>query len=156
MDSNAEVQLDATNGAIEIFVLGDLDLKSNSTMVTPLKSAVGVTINLCGDSTQEALLRSNSDFYGRIYGPDALVDIRSNFELYGAVLADVLVMNSNCKVHYDEALRGSGSGYKYVPGKVSPVPFPNRTLLVNRKDPFLVLGLDPANLPLPDEAHEMP
>lgn len=156
VNSNAEVVLDASGGPIEIYALGDVDLRSNSTLETPVKSALGVTLYLAGDETQEATLNSNSDFYGRIYGPDAEVDIRSNFEIYGAVLADRLILNSYARVHYDEGLRELITDIQYVPGRVSPATFPSRRLLVNRRDPFSVLGLNPAALPTPNDAHEMP
>jgi hypothetical protein len=47
---------------------------------------------------------SNAKMYASIYAPNALVEINSNFELFGAVMAKELILDSNCKIHYDESL----------------------------------------------------
>jgi hypothetical protein len=47
---------------------------------------------------------SNAKMYASIYAPNALVEINSNFELFGALMAKELILDSNCKIHYDESL----------------------------------------------------
>ncbi len=51
--------------------------------------------------------------YGTIYAPNASVEINSNFELFGSVVARRVHLDSNCRIHYDESLqeaRGETSG----------------------------------------------
>jgi len=154
LNSNTELVLDTTDGPIEVWALGEVDWRSNSSVGTVSQSATNVSIYLAGGAGQEATLRSNSEFYGRIYGPGARVEIRSNFELFGAVLADELVLGSNVRIHYDEALRQLSTEEVFVPGATGPAAFPMRSLLLSRRDPFQVLDLDRDALPTPDEAHE--
>jgi hypothetical protein len=46
-----------------------------------------------------------------IYAPEASIDIDSNFQLFGAVVARRLHLDSNSQIHYDESLlRSSSSG----------------------------------------------
>ena len=59
----------------------------------------GVTIDL-----DDVILASNSRFYGTLYAPDAFIDIDSNFELYGSLIAEKVRTASDSRVHYDEAL----------------------------------------------------
>ena len=43
---------------------------------------------------------------------------------------------------------------RFIPSTWGPAAFPDRALAINRRDPFQILGLDPAALPTPEEAHE--
>ena len=43
-------------------------------------------------------------FVGTIYAPNAAIDIDSNFELFGAIVARSLHLDSDSKIHYDESL----------------------------------------------------
>ena len=52
---------------------------------------------------------SNAEIYGTIYAPEALIEINSNFELFGALIARRVHLDSRSRVHYDEALSGTGS-----------------------------------------------
>ena len=154
--SNSELVLDTTNGPIQLYVSGKVDLNSNSTIVTPTQAADQVTLYLTGSSSQKATLNSNSKFYGLIYGPKATVDIRSNFEVFGSVVADELIVNSNTKVHFDEQLRNkAGPPLEYEASAWSQVGFPVREFLIDRRDPFQLLGVAPADLPLPGDAHDL-
>ena len=42
--------------------------------------------------------------YGTMYAPNAAVTVRSNFELFGSVVARSVDLSSNARVHFDEAL----------------------------------------------------
>ena len=154
LNSNTQLVLDTTDGPIQVWALGDLDWRSNSNVSTLSQSATNASIFLAGGADQEATLRSNSEFYGRIYGPEARVEIRSNFEVFGAVLADELILGSNVRIHYDEALRQLSTEEVFVPGSTGPAAFPERSLLLSRRDPFQVLELDRDALPTPDAAQE--
>lgn len=152
--SNATVTLDASGGPIEIYLSDDLTLASNSTIVTPFASATGVSVHLTGDATQVADFRSNSEFYGTIYGPNAHVILNSNFELFGAVSARAVTISSNTAIHYDEQLHtASREDETYVVAAWSRAGFPRQDLLKLRIDPFVLLGVDPAALPAPADAH---
>jgi hypothetical protein len=110
--SNSEFVFDATGGAIEFYVTGSVDLASNSDIITPTKSATGVSVYLVGGPDQSVEFNSNSSFYGTIYGPEAEVHISSNFEVFGSVAARLIDIDANSNIHYDESLL-NGSGEKW-------------------------------------------
>lgn len=152
--SNSSVVLDASGGPIELYVARDLNMASNSSVVTPSASAEDVQLHLTGDATQVAQFRSNGEFHGTIYAPEATVEIRSNFEVFGAVAARAVVLNSNVRIHYDESLHHDPDQQQYLVGSWSPVAFPRADWVARRIDPFVLLGLDRAALPSPADAHQ--
>ena len=56
----------------------------------------------------EVDFESNAEFYGTLYAPYAIVEINSNFRLFGALVARSIHLDSNSRIHYDEALSGTG------------------------------------------------
>ncbi|MFT5052544.1 MAG: hypothetical protein ACI8QZ_003979 [Chlamydiales bacterium] len=152
--SNSSLIFDTALGDVELYVLGDLDFDSNASVITTGFAATGLTIYLAGPPGQTATFHSNGDFYGAIYGPDATVDINSNFELHGAVAAEEVVLASNTQIHYDEALRDDGLIDRFIAGHMVRGTFPDPALLVNRTDPFKLLGVQRGALRAPADAHE--
>ena len=99
-------------------------------------------------------LSSNAEFYGTIYAPEATVSISSNFEIFGAVAADLIEVAANVKIHFDEALKDvPPDSEDFLGGAWSVVGFPRDDWMARRTDPFRLLGVDRADLPSPAEAH---
>lgn len=103
-----------TEGPVEIYVDGDVDIRSNgivnlTTVTTDLK-IYGSGPNAKED--QVFNINSNSDFYGVIYAPEALVDLDSNADIFGAVVGGIIDIDANMRLHYDEALQD----LLYTPG----------------------------------------
>ena len=155
LQSNTDLILDNAAGAIEIYATGDFVLASNSDIITVNQSAVGVALYLVGGPTQVAELRSNSEFYGTIYSPEGTVDVRSNFEVFGSIAASQLILNANVKVHFDESLNDPPPVPEdhFIAGW-SITSMPTKALSVNRTDPILLMGLDPAAMPAPADAYQ--
>jgi len=118
LDSNAEVFIDATNGPVEIFVLNDFLVNSNTTIASTTYTPADVTLNLLSDNIidpsvivdlDDVAFDSNAEIYGTIYAPEAHIEINSNFELFGAVVSKSIHLDSNSRVHYDEDLAGFGA-----------------------------------------------
>jgi Tfp pilus assembly protein PilX len=59
-------------------------------------------------------IKSNSEFSGTIYAPEASISFRSNAASYGAVVGALVVLGSNSKFHYDEDLASVASEGKVV------------------------------------------
>lgn len=152
--ANSDLILDSAAGPIEFYVLGDLEFRSNSTVVTTDGSATSLTINLAGGAGQEAIFRSNGEVYGSIYGPGTSIDIASNFELFGAVAGEEIFLASNTQIHFDEALRASGTTVRYIEGNMVQGVFPDPSLLRSRRDPFRLLGVDREALRTPSDAQQ--
>ncbi|MBL7170944.1 MAG: hypothetical protein ISS46_03020 [Candidatus Omnitrophica bacterium] len=49
-------------------------------------------------------INSNSNLYGSIYAKNAGILMNSNADVYGAVVANTIRLDSNAKIHYDQAL----------------------------------------------------
>lgn len=154
---NSSLTLDTTGGPIEIYVLDVLRQASNSAIVCPSQSAKDVTLHYLAPAGSTADLRSNSDFYGRIVAPHATVVVRSNFEIFGAIQADLVVVNANARIHFDSAiLDAAAEPLLYAKAAWTRAAFPVAAFRVDRRDPFRLVGVARGDLPLPAEAHEMP
>ena len=106
--SNAQWTIDATNGPVEIYATGSFDLRSNSIITTIGTQARDISINITSSNltppTSTIAFNSNSLFTGTIYAPNALASIASNFQIYGAIKAEQVRINSNSQLHFDEDL----------------------------------------------------
>ena len=155
LQSNTDLILDNSGGPIEIYATGDFVLASNSDITTVTESAVGVSLYLVGGPTQVAVLSSNSQFYGTIYSPEGTVDVRSNFEVFGSIAANQLILNANVNVHFDEGLTNPPPVPEdYFVAGWSITAMPTKALSVNRPDPIQLMGLDPAAMPSPANAYQ--
>ena len=110
------VNIDATNGPVEIWVIDDFIMNSNAQIASTDFLARNVRINLVSDNVinpevkvdlDEIDFESNSKIYGTIYAPNAQVTIDSNFELFGSMIARKVDLNSDCFIHFDEDLLNS-------------------------------------------------
>jgi hypothetical protein len=113
--SGSELTVNATNGPVEFFVVNDFVLNSNTRVKSDDLEPLDVTINLMSDNIldpgidvdfDEDLVDfdSGSMMYGTIYAPSAAITIDSNFELFGSLVARRVDLDSNCRIHFDEAL----------------------------------------------------
>ena len=118
LDSNSELWVDATNGPVEIYVINDFVMNSNTTVASRDFVPANLTLNLLSDNVIDPGIDidldavdfdSNAKLYGTIFAPHALVEIDSNFELFGALIARRVHLDSNSKIHYDEALASAGA-----------------------------------------------
>jgi hypothetical protein len=84
------------------------------------------------------------------------VEIASNFELFGSVAADQLILNANVGVHFDEALLNQPLGDEiFELSTWSVTGFPVREFLTRRVSPMVLLGVQPDDLPSLADAHEL-
>ncbi len=148
---NATLELDATNGQIEVFVTGSIDLDDDAFVVTTVQDPAGVVFQVSATGDNVAELEAQSDFYGFVYAPDAEIEIDSSFNVYGGLVAKSLDLSSGCSIHYDIAIERK---LRTLPTRISwrVVEIPEGIALKGM-DPFDVLGVDPATLPAPADAH---
>ncbi len=116
LKSNASFMVDATNGPVELYVVHDFVLDSNAIMASTDLLPKNLELYLLSDNVADpdvvveldlVDLASNTKFYGTIYAPDTVIEIDSNFELFGALVARQVTLASNSRVHYDESLATS-------------------------------------------------
>tara|TARA_R110002126_G_scaffold12416_9_gene54010 strand:- start:495 stop:1748 length:1254 start_codon:yes stop_codon:yes gene_type:complete len=120
LSSNATLTVDATNGPVEFYVVGDFTMNSNTTIASTTLNPLDISLNLISDNIidpnqnvnlDEVDFDSNAVLYGTVYAPNAFVEINSNFELFGSLIARRVHLDSNAFVHFDEALlNASGNG----------------------------------------------
>jgi hypothetical protein len=113
LSSNSQIVVDATGGPVEFFVHDDFILNSNTLIASTTFTPSDVSINLESDNVinpeenvqlAEVTFESNSALYGTIFAPNAMIDIDSNFELFGSVIGRQVSLDSWSRVHFDEAL----------------------------------------------------
>lgn len=123
LDSNAQFITDATNCptcTLTIYVKGDtyegapaeaFDIDSGSLLSANAKpTQLTIYVTGTGASARSVQFDSNNGFYGAIHAPLSAVDIDSNVNVYGAIVAQSIQLDSGSKIHYDQALTGSGGG----------------------------------------------
>ena len=113
IDSNAQIIVDARGGPVQFYVLHDFLMSSNTTFGAMSRIPADVELNLLTDNVinpdvpvdlDTVGFDSNAKFYGTLYAPNAHVAINSNFELFGALIARSVALDSNARIHFDEAL----------------------------------------------------
>jgi hypothetical protein len=115
--SNARLEIDAEDGPVRIFVIGDFLLHSNAFLGSDRGRPSDLEVNLVSDNVidpdqevdlDEVDFDSNTEVWGTVYAPNAVVEIDSNLELFGSLVARRVILDSNCQIHYDEALAEEG------------------------------------------------
>jgi hypothetical protein len=111
--SNSSLRVDAEGGPVEIYVINDFVMNSNTLVAAYSNLPRDLSFHLLSDNVinpelevdlDEVDFDSNAKLYGTIYGPSAAIEINSNFELFGAIVARSLDLDSNSRIHYDESL----------------------------------------------------
>jgi hypothetical protein len=113
MRTGASILVDSTHGPVNIYVVNNLVMNSNTTIHALDYKPAGINVNLLSDnifdpSVQVTLdnvtFNSNSTLYGTIYAPTAAIVIDSNFEVFGGIVSKRVDLRSNSRVHFDQAL----------------------------------------------------
>jgi hypothetical protein len=115
LKSGSQLIVNDANGPVEFFVVNDFVLNSNTTIQSSDLEPLDIAFNLLSDNIldpgvdvdfDEDLVDfdSGSMMYGTIYAPSASVTVDSNFELFGSLVARRVDLDSNCRIHFDEAL----------------------------------------------------
>jgi len=115
LKASSNLVVNASSGPVEFFIVNDFVMNSGTTISSTSKSPLDVSFSLLSDNVldpgvdinfDEDLVDfdSNAVLYGTIFAPSAEVTIDSNFELFGALVARRVDLDSNCRIHYDEVL----------------------------------------------------
>lgn len=131
---NSQFLVNATNGPVEIWVIDDFLVNSNTLIASNTYNPFDIKVNLLSDNVinpenivdlDEVDFDSNAKMYGTIYAPSAAIEVDSNFELFGAMVARSIDLDSNSKIHYDTqlaSLPGPGTlTYQAVSWRVLPL-----------------------------------
>ncbi len=133
MRQNTQFRVNATNGPVKIYVYDDFVLSSNAQMYALDFNPDKVQVNLESDNVIDPDVTveldvidfdSNTKIYGTIYAPNAHIEVDSNLELFGAMMARSIDLDSNARVHYDENLARARSNGSVVWQQVAWRPLP--------------------------------
>jgi hypothetical protein len=111
--SGGSLQVDTSGGPVTLWVIDNFIMDSNAVMSPLNHLPQDLRVNLLSDNVinpevtiqlDTVDLASNTKLYGMVYAPHAAVTIRSNFELFGSLVARSVDLDSNASFHFDEAL----------------------------------------------------
>lgn len=111
--AQAQLRVNGAGGEVNIYVKDNFILNSGTLIAATNYDTRKLHLNLLSDNIADPGIviqldtltwSSNSMIYGTIYAPDAFVNISSNFEIFGSLIAEKIQLASNSRVHYDEAL----------------------------------------------------
>jgi hypothetical protein len=120
MNGGATFMVDASAGPVELYVINDFLLNSNTTMASTDFLPKNLEVLLLSDNIIDPAVivdldtidfNSNAKLHGTLYAPDAFIDVNSNFELFGSMVAKKVRLRSNASVHYDESLATTKKDY---------------------------------------------
>lgn len=151
VNSNSSLVADTTNGPVKIYTTGQFTMDSN-TLVAPANRKpkdLNVFITAVGKTAE---LKSNDQFVGTMFAPNSPVLINSNSSIYGSVIAQDLLLDSNAAVHIDVSLNDSEDKDR-VPDILSwtKAAMPS-DLTRDGRDPLLVLDLSRSLLLTPEQS----
>jgi hypothetical protein len=147
----ATLEIDSTNGPVDVFVTGNVDLDSSATVVTSVDDPTGVVFQVASSAGASVAFAAESTFYGFLYAPDAVVRLGARFTVYGGIVAKSFELATAGSIHYDVAIERR---LRTLPGRIAwrVVDVPDG-LAAKGGDPFEALGVDRAALRSPAEAH---
>ena len=105
--AGSKVTVDTANGPVKFYCTGDVDMRSNSQLITQTQVPWDMQIYITTDNSQgnrKVVMNANSQFYGVVYAPNAKVKIEAMFEIFGSVMGRHVELASNSSVHYDSSL----------------------------------------------------
>jgi hypothetical protein len=103
MDSNSYLNISYNSSAELILGNGTFDQASNSSINNLTQDPKNLAILGTADFTTMNW-RSNSDFWGVVYVPEASINYSANSDFYGSIVCNYIYLNSQSGIHYDESL----------------------------------------------------
>jgi hypothetical protein len=153
VDPAATIRFETTDGPVDLYVGEELVLDEGAAVVTSSLDTTQVTIQIAGTPAEPARLAAKGRYYGVVYAPEARVEILSGFKLFGAAVAQDLLLGAGVRLHFDLRLERA-SRETVLPKLLSwRIVELSTTPGMLGSDVFTHLGLDSAALPGPAAAH---
>jgi hypothetical protein len=150
--------VDATNGPVTFQVRGAYSHLSG--FLTEAVPGSPMALGFFIDGQTDVVVPSATKVRGAYYAPNANILFASSSECWGAFAANRIEMSNDMKFHFDESLMRHWSGEtgddadRLTVLSWSPTGILPASLVRDRRDPLLVLDLDPDELRTPAEAWE--
>lgn len=104
MNSNSYFNI-ADGVSATIYLGGSFALASNSAINNSTKDPTTLAILGTDSFTGEMNWPANTNYWGVVYVPRATINMTTNENFYGSLVANRINMNSTGQIHYDEALK---------------------------------------------------
>ena len=148
--NTAELQFDTTTGPVDLYVTGELDLRSGAIVSMTDDDPAQLTIQVSGATP--GFLKSAGPFYGSIYAPLATLNVAQGFELFGSLIAKELFLSAGVRLHYDQYV-ASVDAKSTLPAQRS-WRILDFAPIGSSSDPYKNAGVVKGNLLPPDKAHQ--
>jgi hypothetical protein len=152
VETGGSLEFETTDGAVDLFVTDTLVLEAGAAVATSSLDTTRATIQVAGAPREPVRLAAKGRFYGVIYAPAATVEITNEFKVFGAAVAQDLQLGAGAKLHFDVRL-DRAARERVLPKSLSWRIVELSSAASATGDPFRFLGLDPATLPRPADAH---
>lgn len=93
-------------GPVQIYVDGTVQISGNGVATYENKPPNFLIYSTNGANVS---VSGNAAFYGGIYAPESYVTVNGNGSIYGAVVSEDYHQSGNAKIHFDEAMKDTGS-----------------------------------------------
>ncbi|MCP3917338.1 MAG: hypothetical protein GY711_17465 [bacterium] len=155
LQAGAEMTFDTTDGDVTLYVENAIDLAPGSQVSTPALRPEDVSIQVgeiaAAPGVVPVNLEATSDFHGTIYSPDTAVQVGSEFEVYGSMVAKSLELAPGVRLHFDNAGFDGSPLPRLLSWRIVEIP----AIAQDRRDPFTALGVAPEDLEVLAEAHDL-
>ena len=151
VETRGELVFDTSGGPINVIVTDDLGFDWNSFVSQTSTDPTRLVIQVAGDTRAD--FRGRGEIYGLIYAPEAETVVGRHTEIFGSVVASSLDLLGPNKIHFDLALAEKS----LIEGVPQYEAWRIVEMVANENpsgDPFLALGVDPATLSQPADAHQ--
>lgn len=154
LEKDAQLTLDTSAGAVHVYVTGAVAMAAGSVLAVPHTDPTRLSLQVSAVGGTKVVLNAKSSFYGAVYAPQTGIAMAKDFELYGTAIGDTLTLASGARLHVDTAL-STATGASTLPTMLcwAIIDLP-AAVAGDHSDPFDVLGVNPATLPRPANAHE--
>ncbi len=103
LDSNGTIIADTTHGPVAFYFTHSVAILSNFEMYPTSGDPNDLWINF-SKNDGPFLIDSNAEVTGRIYSPTSKVELKSNAQVSGSLVAWKIALDSNAGIHMDENL----------------------------------------------------
>ena len=160
---SSTLEIDATNGPVTIYDTGLWLADKNYKLVPKAGTPIDGAFLISSPGTVQ--FKQGSELKFGFYAPNATIQVDQGAEVWGALVADQITVDQGTKFHFDENLRDYVLPWE-VPASVlgieeeestevlswSTLGFPIPEYMRDRRSPFLLLGVESAQLLTPAEA----
>lgn len=159
--AGGSLAIDTTDGPVHLFVAERLELEPGSRVATSGEATDDVVVRVAAEQEDggppRVRLAAEGEFHGQVVAPAADALVEAGFELFGGLNARRVRLGPGAALHTDSALATANRfGVPPTERHAWRLVEQDRLSVPGRiADPFTFLGVDPATLPAPRDAHDL-